>query len=55
MKKIISIIFISLISFNSLLFSQFIENKGQVLDWAENFHPEVHYFSLLTDKNIKKN
>ncbi|HPX76332.1 MAG TPA: hypothetical protein PLW77_07115 [Bacteroidales bacterium] len=52
MKKIISIIFISLISFNSLLFSQFIENKGQVLDWDENFHPEVHYYYSINDNSL---
>ena len=40
----------ALFLFPSLIFSQaneagyFVENKGQVLDFNENFHPEVKYY-----------
>ncbi|HNW71153.1 MAG TPA: hypothetical protein PKI01_12165, partial [Bacteroidales bacterium] len=42
-KKAIILLFIvfSFVSFKA--YPQFIENKGQVLDLAENFHPEVKY------------
>jgi len=42
--KAIIVFFFVLFSFGSLeAYAQFIENKGQVLDVAENFHPEVKY------------
>ena len=41
MRKIISLCFIITVCFNISVFSQFIENNGQVLDWDENFQPEV--------------
>lgn len=52
MKKIISFIFVSFIAFNSLLFAQFIENKGQITDFKGNKHPEVLYFLQADGVNM---
>ncbi|MDD2634648.1 MAG: hypothetical protein PHW82_04035, partial [Bacteroidales bacterium] len=57
MLKNIYLSSILLICFNISVFSQFIENNSQVLDWDESFHPEVQYFcssgnnSMFFEKN----
>ncbi|MDD2385542.1 MAG: gliding motility-associated C-terminal domain-containing protein [Bacteroidales bacterium] len=52
MRKITNLCFIFLVCFNISVFSQFIENKGQVLDWDENFHPEVQYLYASNNNSM---
>src|SRR5690554_1957405 len=33
-------------------YSQFVENKGQVLDFNENFHPEVKYYHSTNSAGV---
>lgn len=43
--KAILLLFVQFILINTIVFGQFIENKGQILDSDQNFHPEVKYYA----------
>src|SRR5690554_3256821 len=51
MKKTL-LIFTQFFIVSLFSFGQFVENKGQVLDFDENFRPEVKYYYSLANTDV---